>query len=152
MTGRLVRTTVAEALPGGGRPRWLSLTRFRVFGWNVAKRFVTECFVHRRGLELPNLASHMRVALPKDCVEHRLQLAGRTGDDLQHLRGRSLLLKRLRKIACALTQLVKQPCVLDGNDRLSGEVLDQLDLLFSKWAYFLAINYDYTDRVRSPST
>ena len=48
-------------------------------------------------------------------VEHRLKLAGRTGDDLQHLGGRGLLLQRF-------AQLVEQPRILDGDDRLVGEV------------------------------
>ena len=33
--------------------------------------------------------------LLEHCLEHRFQLAGRTRDDAQHLRGRSLLLQRL---------------------------------------------------------
>ena len=37
-------------------------------------------------------------------------------------------------------QLVEQPRVLDGDDRLRSEVLDQLDLLIGEWPHFLAIN------------
>ena len=56
-------------------------------------------------------------------LEHRLQFARRAGDDLQHLRGRGLLLQRLGQIVGALAQLVEQPRVLDGDDGLGGEVL-----------------------------
>ena len=56
-------------------------------------------------------------------LEDRLQLAGRAGDDLQHLRRRGLLLQRLGEIVGALAQLVEQPRVLDGDDGLRGEVV-----------------------------
>src|SRR5262249_6688516 len=73
-------------------------------------------------------------------LEHRLQLAGRTADNLQHLRGRGLLLQRFTEVVGALTQLVKEPRILDGDDGLGGEVLDQLDLLVGEWAHLLAIH------------
>ena len=41
-------------------------------------------------------------------VEHRLQLAGRAGDDLQHLARRGLLLQRLAEIVRALAQFLQQ--------------------------------------------
>src|SRR5262249_895365 len=47
----------------------------------------------------------------------------------QHLRCRGLLLKRFGEIIGALTKFVEQARVLDGDDRLGGEVLHQLDLL-----------------------
>ena len=72
--------------------------------------------------------------------EHRLQLAGRTADDLEHLGGRGLLLQRLGEIVGALAQLVEQPRVLDGDHGLRGEVLDQLDLLVGERAYLLTID------------
>ena len=46
-------------------------------------------------------------------LEHGLQLAGRTRYDLQHLRGRGLLLQRLGELAGAPVQLVEQARVLD---------------------------------------
>ena len=61
------------------------------------------------------------------CVKNGLQLSGRAGDDLEHLRGRRLLLQRLGEIVRSLAQLVEQPCVLDCDDGLPGEVRDQLD-------------------------
>src|SRR5262249_41289867 len=52
----------------------------------------------------------------KHSLEHWLQLAGRTADDLEHVGGSSLLLQRL-------AQLAQQARVLDGNDGLGGEIL-----------------------------
>ena len=49
-------------------------------------------------------------------LEHGLELAGRTGDDAQHLGRGGLLLQRF-------AQLVEEARVLDGDDRLRGEVL-----------------------------
>ena len=40
-----------------------------------------------------------------------------------------LLLQRLAEIIGSLAQFVEQSRVLDGDDRLSGEVRNQLDLL-----------------------
>ena len=72
---------------------------------------------------MPKLASQDAGCVLEHGVEHRLQLAGRAGDDLQHLAGRGLLLQRFGEIVGALAQLVEQPRVLDGDDGLGGEVL-----------------------------
>src|SRR5262249_25238894 len=73
-------------------------------------------------------------------LENGLQFAGRTGDDLQYLGGRSLLLQRLAQIVGALAQLVQQPGVLDRDDGLCSEILQQLDLLLGEWTHFLAVD------------
>ena len=65
--------------------------------------------------------------------EHRLKFAGRTADDLQHLGGRDLLLKRF-------AQFTQQPRILDGNDGLGSEVFDQIDLLVCEGLHFLPID------------
>jgi hypothetical protein len=62
-------------------------------------------------------------------LEHRLELAGRSADDLEHLGGRGLLLQRLGELAGARLDLVEQPHVLDRDHRLVGEGGDQVDLL-----------------------
>ncbi len=62
-------------------------------------------------------------------LEDGLEFAGRTGDDTQNLARRGLLLQRFTEIVGALAKLVEQPGVLDGDDRLRGEVLYQVDLL-----------------------
>src|SRR6516162_1135257 len=73
-------------------------------------------------------------------LEHRLQLARRARNDAQHFRGSGLLFQRLAKIGGALVQLVEQAGVLYRDNGLSGEVLDQLDLLVGEWADLLAID------------
>ena len=81
------------------------------------------------------------------CLEHRLQLARRTGNDLQHLARRGLLLQRLAEIVGALAQFVEQPRVLDRDHRLRGEILHQLDLLAGKRAYLLAVDHESADQL-----
>ena len=54
-------------------------------------------------------------------LKHRLQIAGRRTDNLQHVRRGRLLFERL-------PQFVERPRVLDSNDRLRSEVLNQFDL------------------------
>src|SRR5262249_35136389 len=65
--------------------------------------------------------SHIRIAQSNrrldQRIEHSLKVEGRAADDLKHVGGGSLLLQRF-------AQLVEQPCVLDGDDRLVGEILD----------------------------
>src|SRR5262249_13957447 len=85
-----------------------------------------------------------------DTVENRLQIEGRSADDLQHLRGRGLLLQRLREIVGALAQFVEQPRVLDGDDGLGGEVLDQFDLLVREWLHLGTTDCEHTDGLVLP--
>src|SRR6185436_20022778 len=80
-------------------------------------------------------------------VENRIEIAGRAGDDSQHLRGRGLLLQRFGEIVGALSQFAEQPRVLDGDDGLRGEIMEQLDLLFSERLYLLAIDRDDADQL-----
>ena len=51
----------------------------------------------------------------------------------------------MRQFIRAGPQFVEQPRVLDGDDRLGGEVRDQLDLLVGERANFLAIDGDGAD-------
>jgi len=68
-------------------------------------------------------------AQPKRLIEHRVEdrreVAGRGIDDLQHLGGRGLLLRRLARLG-------QQPCILHGDDRLRCEILKQGDFLFGE--------------------
>jgi hypothetical protein len=73
-------------------------------------------------------------------IEHRLQVEGGPANDLKHVGCRGLLSERL-------AQLTEQPHILDRDDRLSGEVSDQLDLLVGEWAHFLTINGDGPDEL-----
>jgi hypothetical protein len=60
----------------------------------------------------------------EETAEHRLQVAGRTADDLKDIRGPGLLLKRFAKVGDSLAQFIEQSRVLDGDDSLSGKILD----------------------------
>src|SRR5215471_4964823 len=73
-------------------------------------------------------------------LEHRLQLAGRTADDTEHLRGRGLLLQRL-------AQLVEQARVLDGDDGLAGEISNKVNLLLVERTDLLAVNAERTNQL-----
>src|SRR5262245_6434047 len=73
-------------------------------------------------------------------VEHGLQVECRAADDLEHVSGRGLLLQRLAQIGRALTQLVEQPRVLDGDDRLVSKVLQKLDLFVGECTDFLTVD------------
>src|SRR5262249_30083822 len=73
-------------------------------------------------------------------VEHGLQIEGRAADDLEYVGGGGLLLQRL-------AQFVEQAGVLNGNDRLCGEILDQLDLLVGEGAHLLAEDIDGADKL-----
>ncbi len=63
--------------------------------------------------------------------QHFLQIEGRAADDLEHVGGRRLLGQQL-------TQLAEQPGILDGDDRLGGEILDQIDLALGERLHPLA--------------
>src|SRR5262249_8069706 len=78
-------------------------------------------------------------------LEHRIEVAGRTRYDAQHLRRGRLLLQRFGKFARSLLLRLEEPCVFDRNDRLISEGLDQFNLLFGEWPYRIARQDDYAD-------
>src|SRR5262249_23988274 len=63
-----------------------------------------------------------------------------------HFRSSRLLLKALRKIACALTQFVEQPRILGSDDDLGSKTLHKLNLLVCKWSKLLAVDNDSTNQ------
>ena len=75
---------------------------------------------------------------------------GELRDDAQDLAGRRLLLQRLDQVAVAGVELLEEPHVLDGDHRLVGEGLQQLDVADGK-ATRLAPGDDDCDRMGSPS-
>ena len=85
-------------------------------------------------------ASHSRAADSTSVIEHRLQIEGRAADHLEHVGGGGLLLQRF-------AQLVEQARVLDGDDRLGGEVRHQLDLLVGERPHLLAVDADRADQL-----
>ena len=101
-------------------------------------------------------------AAAHDGVKDRLRVGRRVADDLENFRRRGLPLKRFRKIARALSQLVEQLCVLDGDDSLRGEVLDKSTCLsvngFTSEVdgdaadYFVSLSIVTTCSVRAPAS
>ena len=61
-------------------------------------------------------------------VEDRLQIERRAADDLEHIRGRGLLLQRFGQVARARLHLVEQAHVLDRDHGLVGKGLQEVDL------------------------
>jgi hypothetical protein len=68
-----------------------------------------------------------------------LQIERRPADDLEHIGGGSLLLKRL-------AQFVEQACVLDSDDGLRGEAFKELDLFLGE-RHLLAIDHNCADQL-----
>src|SRR5258705_13288686 len=77
-----------------------------------------------------------------ECLHYGLQIERRAADDLQHIGGRGLLLKRF-------AQFFQQSRILDGDYGLVGEVSDEFDLLYSKRLDLLAVNRDCADQLVS---
>src|SRR5690242_18561643 len=78
-------------------------------------------------------------------VEQRLQLEGRLADHLEDFAGGSLLPEGLAEVPIAGLQLCEQAHILDGDDRLSGERLEQCDLTFREETRLSAANVDRAD-------
>src|SRR5215471_7411282 len=76
-------------------------------------------------------------------MEYWLRLEPRTTDNLENVGGGGLLLQRL-------AQFVEQARVLDGDDRLGGEVRNELDLLVRKWPDFGAVDDEGTNQLVLP--
>ncbi len=72
-------------------------------------------------------------------LKYRLQIESRATDNLEHISRGRMTLKRL-------AQLVEQPRILDGDHGLSGEVLNQFDLLVREWTNLLAINCNLSEQ------
>ena len=72
-------------------------------------------------------ATAERHRVPRDRVEHGLNVGGRARDHAEDLAGRGLSRQRTGKVTVALLQLGEQPDVLDRDDGLVGEGLKQLD-------------------------
>jgi hypothetical protein len=71
-------------------------------------------------------------------LKNGLQITRRAADDLQHLRCGGLLLK-------GLAQFIQEPRVLDGDNGLSGEILDKSDLPVGKRKYPRASQHDHSN-------
>ena len=105
-------------------------------------------------MEVPPVIAEQRAELgladAYRILEHgREQLAparrAKLEDHAQYLRGRGLLLQRLRELRRPRLHLVEQPHVLDRDHRLVGKGGDQFDLLLGEWAHAGSLQHDDTD-------
>jgi hypothetical protein len=63
-----------------------------------------------------------------DRLQYRLDIGGRSGDHAEDFAGRGLMSERFGELPGTCLHFVEQSRVLDGDDRLVGEGLNQLDL------------------------
>ena len=83
-------------------------------------------------------------------VQYGLQIKRRTANDLEHVRGRRLLLQRFGEIVRTLPQFPEQSCILDRDHRLLRKVAEQFDLLVRERTNFLAIDGHRADHLVIP--
>src|SRR6266542_2686797 len=81
--------------------------------------------------------------VPEDGVQRRAQLVAHVGEELR------LVPARLGKLTALVLDLLEQPHVLDGDNRLVSKRNGQFDLFVSEGSYHHATQYDDTDRVSS---
>src|SRR3974390_433361 len=74
------------------------------------------------------------------CRKYWLKITGRRTDDFQDFRCRGLLLKRL-------AQFIEQPRVLNGDDRLGGEVFKEFNLLVGERTGLLTVENNGADQL-----
>ena len=79
-------------------------------------------------------------------IQNRLQIEGRAADDLQHIAGRGLVFERFLEVAGALLQFAMRLGAGDGDHRLLGEGLQQLDLAVGEAAALSAPKDECADR------
>src|SRR5262249_523789 len=112
---------------------------FHVFnvlgGVTVACRRVVACAFPRWSEDYTPVGLAYTCGRLDQRIEHRSQIERRPADDLEHLRGGGLLLQRFGQLPRALLLRLKQPRVLNCDNRLVSEGFDQLDLLVSEWPY-----------------
>ena len=84
---------------------------------------------------------------PSRRSQYCLQIEGRAADDLQHLSGRCLLLKRFLQLSCPRLHLVEQADVVDRNDRLIRKACEQGNLLGRERLYLGAIKGERTQQL-----
>ena len=98
--------------------------------------------------------AHVRSGQAHCGVDQRLQdglkIEGRSADCLENIRCRGLLLQRLAEVARPCLHLVEQADILDGDHRLVGEGLDQLDLARRERARLGASEDEYAVHLPSP--
>src|SRR6516162_553557 len=115
----------------GGTKKRLGFVVFRVFQWRFMQCDAPEAvsLTQQHGSEHGFADTY---CVFQHGLEYWFQLAGRAGDDAQHLRRRCLLLQRFGEISGALAQFIQQPRILDGDDGLCGKRLEKRNLLIRK--------------------
>ena len=83
-------------------------------------------------------ASHSRVAFSSIASNTGARSPGEELMTCKYLGGRGLLLQ-------GLARLGQEPRVLHRDHRLRGEILQQRDLLFREWPYFLPVGKNHTE-------
>ena len=124
----------AESIAAFGMDRVCAVDVRGEGGWRILHRGDAEG-IAVASCRVANSASHMRTAFSSIVSNTGSSSTGEPADDLEHVGGRGLLLA-----ASSSRMLVEQARVLDRDDRLGGEVLDQLDLLVGEWPHLLAID------------
>ncbi len=114
------------------------LRREVVLGHQVNQLSVEAIQAAEQPVAQPHRAAH-------DGVEDRLHVRRGSADDPQDLGGRRLLLQGLGQLAVPSPQLLEQPHVLDGDDRLVGEGLEQRDLLVCERDRLAPRRHDHPD-------
>ena len=79
------------------------------------------------------------------CVEDRLDIGGRTRNDLEHFGGGGLLVEQFGEFTFARVKLLEEAHVLDRDHRLVREGLHELDLRGSEWLHLASAAPDDSD-------
>src|SRR5262245_63779808 len=125
-----------RAIPRNCRQAWSRGSTRRITAYRQLRPSPTAATSHNRALHgRRRFRQHHQPAPARGPGpwRDRLQIKCRAADDLEHIGGGGLLLQRF-------AQFVEQAGVLNGNDRLSGEIANHFDLLIREWPYLLAID------------
>jgi hypothetical protein len=138
-----------DSAPDHASPCWRQQHLLRNFGLLLG-RVTVSCHllvicasvaVNRRDLRFAKLSRGLDQG-----IKHDLQIERRTADSFQHLSGRGLLPERVGEIGGTLLKRVEQAHVLDGDHRLVGKGLQELDLPCTERADFSPSDQDSADR------
>src|SRR5262249_5388360 len=88
--------------------------------------------------------SHHHLRQADDGVERGAQLVAHAGEELR------FALARLLELAALVLDFVEKAYVFDGNHRLVGEGLDQLDLFGGEWSHGFTLQVNNANRISLP--
>src|SRR5215831_4076601 len=78
-------------------------------------------------------------------VQDGLHIRRRAADNAEHLRRCGLMLQRFTQFCVALLDLLEQPNILDGNDRLVRKGFQKFNLSIRERTYLSSPDDDYTN-------